>query len=143
MIAAALLSTMAQALPLAPAPVLVPDTAPAVRSPIDWAALPVLPYRRTPRTTASMNGFVLSEIRRSGCPRPAATEGRVQLQVDVAVLIGDDHLVRATIPRAIGCPTVEQYATGLVISFARGNLIPRLVGDGGWYRASLLFDWAE
>lgn len=128
---------------VAPAPVQPPEAATIARSPIDWAALPALPYRHTPRPTAPMVGFVQSELRRTNCPRPVAVDGRAALQLDVAVLIGDDHLVRATIPRAIGCPTVEQYGAGLVVSFARGNLLPHLVSDGGWYRASLLFDWAE
>ena len=124
--------------PAAPA---VPQ-APLARSPIDWQALPPLPYRRTPRPTVRMTAFVQSELQRSGCPRPVPSAGRVQLQVDVAVLIGEDHVVRATIPRAIDCLTVEQYAAGLVVSYARGNLVPRFVNAGNWYRAVLVFDWA-
>jgi len=142
MIAPTLLAMM-QAVPLAPIPTPVPETAPGARLPIDWSALPALPYRKTPQPTAAMAGYVLSEIRRTGCPRPIAVRGRAQLRVDVAVLIGEDLLVRATIPRAIGCPTVEQYSAGLVVSYARGNLLPHVVADGGWYRASLLFDWTE
>ncbi|WP_156360155.1 hypothetical protein [Sphingomonas sp. Leaf10] len=138
MIALTLL-TLAQAVP----PVPVPDPAPAARSPIDWAALPPLPYRRTPQPTAAMVAFVSAEARRNECPRPIPVDGHTRLQVDVAVLIGEDHLVRATIPRAIGCPTIEQYGAGLVVSFARGNLLPHFVSEGGWYRASLQFDWTE
>ncbi len=136
MIALALL-TLAQAMPL----VAAPDPAPAARSPIDWTALPPLPYRRAPQPTTSMIAFVSSEIHRNECPRPMPVDGHTRLQIDVAVLIGEDRLIRATIPRAIGCPVVEQYGAGLVVSFARGNLIPRLVSEGGWYRASLVFDW--
>lgn len=141
-----LTAQLAQAIPLAPStPVApaVPVPVPAARSPIDWQALPPLPYRRTPRPTAQMAAFVQAELRRTGCPRPVPVAGRAQLQVDVAVLIGEDHVVRATIPRAIDCPTVEQYAAGLVVSYARGNLAPRFVNAGNWYRAVLLFDWAE
>lgn len=136
------LMALAQTVPLVPTPTPLPDAAP-VRSPIDWAALPLLPYRQTPQPTPAMVDYVRSEIRRTGCPRPAAIGGRAQLQVDIAVLIGENQLVRATIPRAIGCPTVEQYSAGLVVSYARGNLLPHAVAEGGWYRASLLFDWAE
>ncbi len=143
MIALALLGTVAQIVPLTPVPSPTPSSAPATRSPIDWQALPPLPYRRTPRPTPPMTSFVLAEMKRTGCPRPAAVAGRAELRVDVAVLIGGEGLVRATIPRAIDCPTVEQYAAGLVVSFARGNLVPRFVTDGGWYRASMVFDWAE
>lgn len=138
MIALALL-TLAQAMPL----VAVPDPAPAARSPIDWTALPPLPYRRAPQPTASMTAFVSSEIHRNECPRPMPVDGHTRLQIDVAVLIGEDRLIRATIPRAIGCPVVEQYGAGLVVSFARGNLMPQFVSEGGWYRASLQFDWTE
>lgn len=133
---------LVQAIPPVPPPPAA-AAAPLARSPIDWQALPPLPYRRTPRPTAHMTAFVQSEMRRTGCPRLASVGGRTQLQVDVAVLIGEDHVVRATIPRAIGCPTVEQYAAGLVVSYARGNLVPRFVSPGNWYRAVLLFDWAE
>ncbi|WP_235513635.1 MULTISPECIES: hypothetical protein [unclassified Sphingomonas] len=140
-----LTAQLAQGTPLVPpvpvAPPMVP--VPQARSPIDWQALPPLPYRRTPRPTAQMTAFIQSELRRASCPRPLPVSGRAQLQVDVAVLIGEDHVVRATIPRAIDCPTVEQYAAGLVISYARGNLVPRFVSPGNWYRAVLLFDWVE
>ena len=112
----------------------------AVR-PIDWDRLPPLPYRHAPRVTPRMTGFVATEMQRTACPAPAPVDGRMQVQVDVAVLIGSEGLVRATIPRAIACPVVEQYAAGLVISFSRNNMIPRLVDDGGWYRATILFDW--
>ncbi len=135
------LLTLVQAMPLVPMP--VPAAPPIARSPIDWAALPPLPYRRTPQPTTSMVNFVVTELRRNECPRPMPVMGRTQLQVDVAVLIGEDDLVRATIPRAIGCPTVEQYGAGLVVSFARGNLMPHFVKGGSWYRASLRFDWTE
>lgn len=142
-----LTAQLVQASPLVVPPLIAPPAvaqpSPTARSPIDWQALPPLPYRRTPRPTARMTAFVQSEMRRTGCPRPAPVGGRLQVQVDVAVLIGEDHVVRATIPRAIDCPTVEQYAAGLVVSYARGNLVPRFVNAGNWYRAVLLFDWAE
>lgn len=127
-----------------PAPVASP-TMPAapVAHTINWAALPPLPYRRTPRLTAPMMTFVAAEMRRRQCPMPQTVYGRVQLQTDVAVLIGADGTVRATIPRAIGCPVVEQYAAGLVVSFTRNNLVKRLTRDGNWYRASMVFDWAQ
>ncbi|MEP9403205.1 hypothetical protein [Sphingomonas sp. VNH70] len=139
MIAFALLAA-AQPGAAPPPPDPQPVTAPA--RPIDWDALPPLPYRRTPHVTGGMTGFVAAEMHRAACPLPVPVGGQVQVQVDVAVLIGGDGMVRATIPRAMNCPTVEQYAAGLVVSFARGNLIPRLVSEGGWYRASLMFDWA-
>ncbi|WP_230771396.1 hypothetical protein [Sphingomonas sp. Leaf4] len=141
MIALALfaLAQPGSAVPPAPA---APVETPVVPRTIDWAALPPLPYRHVPRPTPRMTRFVATELRRTACPMPVAVGGRVQVQVDVAVLIGVDGLVRATIPRAIDCPTVEQYAAGLVVSFARGNLVPRLVSEGAWYRASLAFDWA-
>lgn len=141
MIAAALLAGLASQsnVQLQPPPVVAER--PVVRA-IDWDALPPLPWRRIPRATPRMTSFVASEMQRTACPRPDPVAGRVQLQVDVAVLIGDEGVVRATIPRAIACSVVEQYAAGLILSFARNNLIPRLVSEGGWYRASMVFDWA-
>lgn len=123
-----------------PSPVVAP--VPVARM-IDWTALPSLPYRRTPRMTSRMMAFVAAEMRRGACPPPAPADGRMQLRADVAVLIGNDGVVRATIPRAIDCPTVEQYAAGLVVSFTRSNLVSRLAHAGNWYRATILFEWPQ
>ncbi len=51
-----------------------------------------------------------------------------------------DGTVRAVVPRAIDCPTVEQFAAGLVTSMSRANLRE---APEGWYRATLSFIWNQ
>ncbi len=121
-----------EAAPLAP---------PRLSFPIAWDTMPVLPYRTPPPISPAMSRWVAGELVRGKCPMPRAINGRYSLRVDVAVLVSPDSTVRASIPRAIDCPTVEQYAAGMVSSFARNNLLAR-AGDGsGWFRASVTFEW--
>ncbi|WP_294095409.1 hypothetical protein [Sphingomonas sp.] len=101
---------------------------------IDWEALPPLPYRAPPLVTAEMHGFVAREAKAGRCPHPAG-----ELRVDVAVLIDEAGGIRTTVPRAIQCAPVEQYAAALVAGFARGNLLPRMATGEQWYRTSLTF----
>jgi hypothetical protein len=112
-------------------------------SPIDWEALDALPYREQPEVTPQMVDFVEGEMRQGRCTPPAPIAGKRRVRTDVAVLVGTGATVRATIPRAINCPTVEQYAAGLVLGFARGNLNPRFAVEGTWYRVSMTFDLPE
>lgn len=118
------------------------QTVPARRpSPLDWDAMPALPLRSAVRVEPAMSNWVAGELR-ARCPqtrRNAVLDRR--LIVDVAVLVSEEDGIRATIPRAIDCPTVEQYAAGLVTSFARRNLIARPGGGSGWHRATLIFEW--
>ncbi|MEI9852629.1 MAG: hypothetical protein WDN24_19205 [Sphingomonas sp.] len=116
---------------------------------IDWAALPSLPYRAPPLLTQSMSDFVAREARARRCPLPAAAARRrdlpaaprQNLTVELAVLVDGEGEIRTVVPRAIRCPTVEQYAAGLAASFARGNLLPRAGDAEQWYRTSLTFSW--
>ena len=53
--------------------------------------------------------------------------------------VGEDGVVRRIVPRAINCPTVEQYAVGLASRFLRRN-----IGDAdadSWHRLTLAFAW--
>lgn len=101
---------------------------------INWDALPPLPYRAPPLITPEMELFVGREVRARKCPHQARS-----MQVDVAVLIDEKDGVRTTVPRAIRCAGVEQYAAGLVAGFARANLLPRMGGPEQWYRTTLTF----
>ncbi len=112
----------------------------AMQAAIDWGSLPELSYRMPPPITARMNDFVEREVKAGRCVAPAA-KGPPTLVVEVAVLVETDGTVRATVPRAIQCPNVEQYAAGLVTAFARNNLLPRGAQTEQWYRASLTFSW--
>ena len=119
----------------------VPVAPPRLTFPIVWDAMAPLPYRTPPPISPAMSRWVAGELVRGKCPIPRAVNGRHILRVDVAVMISPESTVRASIPRAIDCPTVEQYAAGMVSSFARNNLLAR-AGDGsGWFRASVTFDW--
>lgn len=109
-------------------------------APIDWAALPALPYRVPPAMTVEMHRFAGREAQARRCP-VKGTPRRGSITVDVAVLVEGNGEIRTAIPRAIRCPTVEQYAAGLATGFARGNLLPRASDTASWYRTSLTFSW--
>ncbi|KRC81744.1 hypothetical protein [Sphingomonas sp. Root241] len=104
---------------------------------IEWKGLAPLPWRTPPVLTAEMQAFVQREAVSRNCPLP----GPGTLTVEVAVLVDEANGIRTAVPRAIRCPTVEQYAAALVAGFARGNLLPRTDSAAQWYRASLTFTW--
>lgn len=106
---------------------------------IDWKALAPLPWRAPPLVTPEMHAFVRREAIARKCP--LATPGTIN--VEVAVLVDETNGIRTAVPRAIRCPTVEQYAAALVASFARNNLLPRTGTDQIWYRAQLSFSWKQ
>ncbi|MFV0622714.1 hypothetical protein ACBY01_01710 [Sphingomonas sp. ac-8] len=141
MLLALLAAVSVQSVDVVPPPPAQAD--PARVSPIDWDGLDALPYRIQPQVTPQMARFVQDEMRHGRCTPPAPTAGKRRVHADVAVLVGAAAIVRATIPRAINCPTVEQYAAGLVLGFARDNLNPRFAVEGNWYRASMTFDLPE
>lgn len=106
---------------------------------IDWDMLAPLPYRAPPIVTPEMHAFARREAAARKCPLPG---GNV-LVVDVAVLVDAQSDIRAAVPRAIQCPTIEQYASGLVAGFARHNLLPRNSPGEQWYRTTITFTLAE
>ncbi len=109
--------------------------------PTDWATLAPLPYVAAPQLTPQLTGFVAGEIAANRCAIAKPADGHYVVKVDVAALVGADGVVRRTVPHAINCPTVEQYAAGLVAGFARSNLALRAGGSDSWYRATITFDW--
>jgi len=104
-------------------------------SPIDWDALPPLPWRAPPIVTAEMQSFVRREVKLRKCvlAKPGAVE------VSIAVLVDENGSIRTTVPRAIACPSVEQYAAALAAGFARNNLLPRPGASEQWYQTTLSF----
>ena len=111
--------------------------------PTDWSTLAPLPYASAPQVTPPLTRFVADEIAAGRCATPRPADGHYVIKVDIATLVGADGVIHRTVPRAIGCPTVEQYSAGLVISFARGNLQARVGGAADqWYRATIVYDWA-
>ncbi|WP_294332144.1 hypothetical protein [uncultured Sphingomonas sp.] len=108
---------------------------------IDWPSLAPLPYRSEPQITPDMLGFVASEVVARKCP--LAIGPGLTLSVDVAVLVDTQDNIRTTVPRAIQCPSVEQYAAAMVAGAARGNLLPRMATADQWYRATVTFTWPK
>jgi hypothetical protein len=107
--------------------------------PTDWSVLAPMPYVSPPQIPPTLSSFVAGEIAAGRCAVARPANGRYIVKVDVATLVGADGIVRRTVPRAIDCPTVEQYSAGLVLSFARANL-PRGTTEQ-WYRATIVYDW--
>lgn len=117
---------------------------PQAAAAIDWATLPDLPYREAPQMTPAMHDWARGQVRARKCRARRLVDGRPAVRVEVAALIDPETGVRTTIPRAIGCPTVEQYAAGLVAGFSRNNLVPRSAAPGAaWYRATVTFAWRQ
>ncbi|ONF97048.1 hypothetical protein SPHI_04830 [Sphingomonas jeddahensis] len=120
-----------------------PVTAPAAGShaavlmpalPEDWSALPDLKLRRRPLRTEALSSYVRDEVRSGRC---AATANH--LRVELAVLVAANGQLRRIRPQAIGCPTVEQYASGVMLRMARSNVAPS--GEDRWFRTQLVFRW--
>lgn len=110
---------------------------------IQWESLPNLPYRDAPSMTPAMHDWARGQVRARKCRARRLVDGRPAVRVEVAVLVDEDG-VRTTVPRAIGCPTIEQYAAGLVAGFSRNNLNQRTGTPGpAWYRATVTFAWRQ
>jgi hypothetical protein len=108
---------------------------------IDWPSLAPLPYRAEPQITPDMLTFVANEVTTRKCP--VVVGPGLTLSVDVAVLVDAQDNIRTTVPRAIQCPTVEQYAAAMVAGAARGNLLPRMASAEQWYRTTVTFTWPK
>ena len=112
------------------------QTPPPLVVPTDWTTMPPLPWRNEPVLSPDLVTFVEGEVRARRCAPPP----RNAIEVEMAVYVRADGLVRAVVPRAIDCPTVEQFAAGMVTSFARSNLRSNAAG---WYHAAIVFDWGK
>ncbi|WP_308461926.1 hypothetical protein [Sphingomonas folli] len=116
------LALLLQASPLAP--------------PTDWGALQQVPLLRRWEPGEQVIAFVRGEVRAGRCATPDTN----RVTVDFVVFLGAEGQVRRIVPRAIDCPTVEQYASGLTLRAMRGNVAD--VPAAGWYRSSITFDWS-
>jgi hypothetical protein len=147
---APLLLISAQAIPARPpipTPVPAPARAPAVvlaplpaGVPADWLALPELRFRRRPDLSAGYSDYVRGEVLAGRCPAVRNAAGGMRVAVDFAVQISMAGAAQRIVPRAIGCPAVEQYATGLVERMLRNLDPPTLSGDA-WFHTALEFAW--
>lgn len=101
--------------------------------PTDWSALPVFPLPR-----ASFDDpFVRAEIATGRCRVPAGQAEN--LVAPVAILIGPAGAVRQIVPQAIGCPTVEQYTVGYLLSLTRAGHGGAVPPAPGWYRLTVTY----
>lgn len=112
------------------------DAAPVpLTPPSDWSVVPPLPWRAPPQPSPELDAFVERTVATERCPVVGT-----RVAVEVAIFLRSDGLPRLVVPRAIDCPTVEQFAAGLVSSLARTNV--RLPASG-WYRTTITFDWSK
>lgn len=103
--------------------------------PADWGALQQVPLLRRWEPGEQVTAFVRDEVHAGRCGAPDTRH----VTVDLAVFLGAEGQVLRIVPRAIDCPTVEQYASGLSLRAMRGNVAD--VPVAGWYRTSIIFDW--
>lgn len=116
--------------------------APLPMPPQDWSALHPLPLVHALDDDTSLSAFVRSEVKAGRCSAASQTPSQAwTLKIDLAVLMGPSGQPRRVVPRAIDCPSVEQYAAGIVTSLARGNVPATMVDTDAWYRTSLTFSW--
>lgn len=115
------LALLLQASPLAP--------------PTDWTTLQPLPLLHRWEPNEQVTAFVRDEVRAGRCATPETRH----VTVDFVVFVTGEGQVRRIVPRAIDCPTVEQYASGLTLRAVRGNVAD--VPAAGWYRITIGFDW--
>lgn len=103
-----------------------------------WEMLPPVPLAGARAMPPEVIRFVAGEVAAGRCT--ANAPGR--LAIDVALLLDGENRVTASVPRAIGCPVIEQFAAGVAIRWVRGNLL-RHANRMGWYRLHLDFDWTQ
>ena len=108
--------------------------------PQDWSTLPPLRIRRQATTLANTSAYVHGEVMAGRCAKAVRTVQGWSLSLDLAVLMTRDGRVRRITPRAIDCPTVEQYAAGVILG-ARDSIDVVDTDADTWYRTSLTFAW--
>ena len=102
----------------------------ALTPPIQWETLPRLSLGPAAASPAQLGEFVQREVQAGRC---VLTPGTASL--DLAVLVAPGGRVLRIVPRAIGCPAVEQFAAGIVLRAARDNLRPP--ASDTWYVTSV------
>lgn len=131
------------ATPVAPAaPPTVTPTATVPLAPQDWSRLPVLPIRRSATIQANTSMYVHGEVMAGRCTKAVRTAQGWTLTLDLAVLATPQGRFRRVTPRAIDCPTVEQYAAGVLVGTARDSIDVDDTQVDTWYRTSMTFSWA-
>jgi hypothetical protein len=109
--------------------------------PADWSALPPLRLSTTPDYAALMTQFVHDEVAAGHCAAPPAVAGKVSIKIDLLVLVSTSGDAVRIVPKAINCPTVEQFAAGVVQKAARGNIAGAPPASDSWYRTGMTLSW--
>ena len=99
---------------------------PSLNPPADWAALPRMQLGLAAAPPTQLTDFVQREVLAARCV--LSPEERM---LDLVVLITQAGQVRRIVPRAIGCPSVEQFAAGIVLRAARDKVRPESFDT--WY----------
>lgn len=107
--------------------------------PSDWSALPSFPLPRAVVVTEGTS-FVRRELMERCLGDTNLAQSR-QFAMAVAILVADAGRVRRVTPRAVGCPTVEQYTAGYVLSLTRGGPGSLATPAPGWYRLTVTYRW--
>lgn len=100
--------------------------APSLNPPMDWGQLPRLQLGLAAAPPTQLASFVEREVLANRCVLPP--EARM---LDLVVLVSQAGQVRRIVPRAIGCPSVEQFAAGIVLRAARDKTRP--ISLDTWY----------
>lgn len=132
-VALILQATVASVSPPTPVP------APAILPTGDWSTLPELALQRRRLDDAPVADYVRDEVLAGRCDAAVVTATGQSLSVDLAVQVAANGQVRRIVPRAIGCATVEQYATGLASRMTRTPFSPP--GADSWFRTTIDFAW--
>jgi hypothetical protein len=112
--------------------------------PSDWSALPPLRLTQTPDYTLIMTKFVHDEVAAGRCAAPAPVAGKVTVKLDLIVLVASaTNQALRVVPRAINCPTVEQFAAGVIEKAARDNIAGPAPGSDSWYHTSMTITWSQ
>ena len=118
------------------------QTAAPATPPQDWTRLPALRWKQPPRNDESTSRYVRDEVNAGRCAAALRSGHAAALSIDVAVLADAGGRIRAVVPRAINCPTVEQYTVGLIQRMARDNLDTAGQTGGIWYRTAMTYSWS-
>lgn len=111
---------------------------PAPFPPTDWSKLGELRVLKPWQSPPELSRFVQDEVAAGRCDAAVrSADGGYTLTEQLVVRVDTRGSILEVVPRAIGCPTVEQYASGLLSRLARGNVAP----NEGWFRATITFSW--
>ncbi|MEG3160973.1 hypothetical protein U1763_10710 [Sphingomonas sp. LB2R24] len=124
------------------APSAATPTASVPLPPQDWSGLPILPIRRSATIQANTSMYVHGEVMAGRCAKAVRTAQGWTLTLDLAVLATPQGRFRRVTPRAIDCPTVEQYAAGVLVGTPRDAIDLDDTQTDTWYRTSMTFTWA-